>query len=434
MPVWTLGVALVGLVGGHAGPAAAVLKSVVLRGDPAPVPGFTYRAFRGASVAAVAGPRVVLIARVVGIGGLHGVFLEDPDDGGLTLALQGDPAPSGQSFRRFDRPSINPGGVAAWHAFLTGGREGIFRQGPAVVSLLGDPIPGVTGLLKTFFPPVIITSGHVVFRATISGGDTIGGVTIDEGIFRCGGGDGNCSSGSGTLEALVLRNDPIPDRPGRELCVFAEVAASSFGIAFGAYTKDDCAGGGAAQFGIFRQPFGGAVETVALEGEPAQPLPDPGGTVYGSIDADPPGIEDDGITVFLASTTGLLNTIALYSCDPSVCPASPAVAAVKLGDTDPGGNTFRRLKPPTVSDAGDMVFAATASGPGGRVRALYRRLAGGMLEILAAEGDAVPGANPPAELRRFGPRVSPGGRIAFRGLMRNIVPPANSRRGIFVIE
>lgn len=435
MPTWTLAVTLAGAIGGHAGPAAAVLKAAVLKGDPAPIPGFTYRSLRGASVGDAAGPRVALVARVAATGGRQGVFLEDPDDGGLTLALEGNGAPSGQTYRRFDRPSISPGGVAVWHALLTSGREGIFRQGPSVVSLLGDSIPGVTGLLKEFFPPVIIASGHVAFRATISGGATIGGVTVDQGIFRCGGGDGNCSSGSGTLEALVLRNDAIPDRPGRELCVFGEVAASSFGIAFGASTKDDCTGGETPRFGIFRLPFGGAVETVALEGEPAEPVPGPGGTVYGSLDDEPPGIENDGITVFQSSTAGLLTTNALYSCDPSTCPASPAVAAVKVGDTDPVGNAFRRMSSPSVSDAGDMVFSATTTGPAGLIRALYRRLAGGMLEILADEGDLVPGASPPAEVRRFGPpRVSPGGRIAFRAVLRNLSPPRNTRRGIFVIE
>jgi hypothetical protein len=88
-----------------------------------------------------------------------------------------------------------------------------------------------------------------------------------------------------------------------------------------------------------------------------------------------------------------------------------------------------------VSDAGDKVFSARASGAGGLVRALYRRLAAGAPEMLASEGDPVPGAVPPAEVRRFGaPRVSPGGRITFRAVLRNTTPPSNTRRGIFVIE
>jgi hypothetical protein len=61
--------------------------------------------------------------------------------------------------------------------------------------------------------------------------------------------------------------------------------------------------------------FGRTIETVALEGEAAEPVPVPGGTVYGRIVDYTPSIEDDGIVVFQA-TTGLLRGEALYLCAP----------------------------------------------------------------------------------------------------------------------
>jgi hypothetical protein len=75
------------------------------------------------------------------------------------------------------------------------------------------------------------------------------------------------------------------------------------------------------------------------------------------------------------------------------------------------------------------------TGGGGLVRALYVRHPNDSIDVLAAEGASVPGANPPATVQRFGPpRVSPGGRVVFRGIMRNVTSPRNTRRGMFVVE
>jgi len=83
----------------------------VLKNDPAPVPGFRYVNFRGVSVGDAAGPRVAFTGRMVGVGGRHGIFLEDPDGGpGVALALEDDLGPTGQLFLRFERPSIDGAG------------------------------------------------------------------------------------------------------------------------------------------------------------------------------------------------------------------------------------------------------------------------------------------------------------------------------------
>ena len=408
----------------------------MLKNDPAPVPGFRYVNFRGVSVGDAAGPRVAFTGRMVGVGGRHGIFLEDPDGGpGVALALEDDLGPTGQLFLRFERPSIDGAGHVAWFAHLSAGRRGIFRDGPTTVSVLGDPVPGVAGLLHELSVPVMVDPGLVVFSATLSGGAVVGGVTIDQVILRCGGGDGNCSSGSGTLDVLVSKNDPVPDRPGRRLCDLREVAASSWGIVFRASTRLDCAGVDPPVGGVFRQRFGGALETVALAGEAAEPFPAPGGTVYASFVDEALGIENDGIVVFQASTTQLVGTRAQYVCDPGSCPAAPAVAAVALGDAAPGGGVFRRFSAPAVTDAGDLVFSAVASGAPGLVRALYVRHPDDAIDVLALEGAAVPGSVPPATVRRYGePSVSPDGRVVFRAIIRNVTPPRNARRGMFVIE
>ena len=125
-----------------------------------------------------------------------------------------------------------------------------------------DPVPPPgTGLLKDFSLARIMNAGDVFFAATISGGAVLAGVEVNQGLFQCSGGDGNCSAsagGSGTLTTVALVNDPVPDRPGRRFCRFLDLVTSDFGIAFRAVTQLDCANGAEAPAaGVFRKPLAG---------------------------------------------------------------------------------------------------------------------------------------------------------------------------------
>lgn len=418
-------------------PGAAQIDVVALKDEASPEAGFLYRKFQRPAVSDAAADPVTFFARAHGNGSIRGIFTDAPASAGGTVVLANDLGPESRLFKRFGNPTLNAGGDVAFDALLTGGRKGVFRTGPAVVAFVGDTVPTVTGQLDGFTQVHIIDGGDVVFHGTLSGPANVGGIELDEGIFRCMGGDGNCSTGTGSFEVVVLKNDPVADRAGREFCHFLEVAASTFGAAVVAETKEDCGDGAeVARRGVFRLPFGSTAVTVALEGEVSEPDPTPGsGTIYELV-VDRADIAADGTIVFKARTTGLLVNTNLYVCDIATCPAAPAEAAVLQGTTDPGGNPFTGFGPPAVSDAGDMAFKAGASSPGGRVHGIYVRRAGGGVELLVLEGDGVPGLVPPASFKGFRERidVSPGGRLAFEASVKPDAPPQRRRPGLFLAD
>jgi hypothetical protein len=418
-------------------PVTAQIEVVALKDDVSPEVGFLYRKFQRPAVGDAVADPVSFFARAHGDGSIRGIFADAPASAGSTVVLMDDLGPESRLFKRFGNPTTNAGGDVAFDALLTGGSKGVFRSGPTVVAFLGDTVPGVTGQLDGFTLVHIIDGGDVVFHGTLSGPANVGGIDLDEGIFRCAGGDGNCSTGTGSIEAVVLKNDPVPDRAGREFCHFLDVAASTFGVAFVGETKVDCGDGAElTRRGVFRLPFGGGVVTVALEGEVSEPDPTPvSGTTYQLI-VDRPDIAGDGAIVFKARTAGLLVNTNLYVCDIATCPAAPAEAAVLQGTTDPGGNPFTGFGPPAVSDAGDMAFKAGTRGPAGRAHGIYVRHAGGVVELLALEGDAVPGLVPAASFKGFRERidVSPGGRLTFQAKVKPDAPPQKSRAGLFLAD
>jgi hypothetical protein len=241
------------------------------------------------------------------------------------------------------------------------------------------------------------------------------------------------------LETLVLLNDPVDDRSGRELCHLYQPAASDFGVAFYADTKEDCDDGGEfTRRGVFRMAYGGSIQTVALEGEPCEPEPGTGGTTYGLI-RNGPDISNDGSVVFKARTTGILSNSVLYLCDSATCPAAPAEAAVIQGQTDPDGNAFKYFSTPAVSDAGDMAFKAKGRGAAGTVTGVYARRGDGTLETLALTGHAVPNLLPQSQFSKIrakgsGIDMSSGGRVAFKAKVRRTLPPRFNLEGIFLAE
>ena len=426
--------------------AQVEVSTVALSKDYSPEEGFWYVRFNRPVVSDAAEQPVSFFARTRGVtSSKKGIFKDGPgrDDLGSTVVLVGDPSPDSRLFKMLSDPTMNAAGHVAFSTGLAGGANGVFRGDQSVVALLGDSVPDVVGFLSWFSHVVITEDEGVIFRATISGAAEVGGVKVDQGIFRCSGGDGNCSSGTGSLEALVLRNDPVPDRPDREICNINEAAASNFGVAFVAESKEDCADGDElTRRGVFRVPFAGSIVTIALEGEACEPYADPGGTTYGLIWALP-DIANDGSVVFKARTTGISLSTVLYLCLSSTCPPDPAEAKVITGTVDQDGNVFSRFSLPAVSDAGDMAFKANARGDSGTVTGVYVRRAGATSdyppETVVLQGDIVPDLVPATEFAQVLAKtsqldMSPGGKIAFKAKVRRVNPPEVGLEGIFLVD
>ena len=431
----------VALVNPTADSRAATLKTVALQNDPSPEPSYFYKKFEKPDISDAAGERVAVFASA---GAKKCIFSIDPDsDPDSTVACRRDSTPDGHAFTQMGRKlgdvSINVASTVAWAARVSSGQRGVFRSGPTFVADIGDlvPAPG-TGLLQSFSYARISDANDVVFVATISGGAVVLGVTVNQGIFRCSGGNGNCSpsnGGLGTLSTLVLLNDAVPDRPGRRFCKLYELDGSTFGTTFRASTQLDCASTlEVPAVGIFRRAVAGPIVTIALEGEPCQPSTAPGGTTY-AAPFGPPAIANTGMVAFQARTAGLFVNNILYLCDSAGCPPAPATDAVAQGQVDDDGNIFRTFSAPGVSNVGDIGFSARLSTSSGTRYGLYlRRPTNDIETVVLSSVTPVPGASPPAVFRQpFLPSVSSGGKLAFAARIRRTVAPRNLR-GVFVFE
>jgi hypothetical protein len=344
-----------------------------------------------------------------------------------------DPSPAlGRAYLKFGEISANSAGTAAFVADLTGEVSGLFRSGGTTVVLTGTPVvlPGpVVGTLEEVVRPAIINTGAgVVFRGAIAGVAD----ALDQAIFGCGGGNGDCTGlpgATGSLTTLVIKSDAVPDRPGRVFCTFDDLNASDYGVVFRALTREINCGGGGSRVGIFRKAYAGAVETLALEGEPANPAPAPGGTVYGTFPGKP-DIADDGKVVFVAGTANLFEARNVYLCDPGACPAALATVAVAAGVVDDEGRALNKLNTAAISNAGDIAFDASSKAGGCGV--YIRRFSDGDIETVAARGTPVPDA-PGSTFKCFGPpAISAGGDLAFRGTFRRSVAPRQGE-GIYFL-
>ena len=419
--------------------ASAQLQEVVIKGSPSPEGGGSvYRSFKRPAASDLIGSRTVFEAKIKGgAGSRSGLFFDDPAGGGSTVVLSREIAPNGQGFRRFRKhPSSNTLAEIAWHSTLTGSGRGIFQNGPANVDLVGDGVPApANGSLQTFFRPIRADNGATAFYASISGGSIVNGIVADEGIFRCNGGDFDCTSGTGVLETVVIKGDLVPDRPGRSFCDIEEgIGASSLGVAFRATTQLDCTDLLEIPLtGVFRWS-GGAIETIAMQTEQAQPFLFVGGTTYGNFSVNP-AMANDGSVVFVAETAGVVNTHVIYRCDAGACPALPATSIVLAGDTDGVGNTvstfFTGL---SVADTLDVAFHTRVTDINSRRgRGIYvYRDATASLERIASKEDIAPGVAPGIYRRVYAPDMSSMGRIAFRAKVKRLA--GGSVTGIYLFE
>jgi len=416
-----------------ASPAFGQIQTVILRGDSAPTAGAVFRKFRVPYLSDASGERIAFRATSKGAGGaIKGLYRLDATGAG-TVIIQKDEFFLSQRFRNFKRPAINSSADIAWFAFLSGGKRGVFRTvgatSPVPITMTFQPTP-LGGFFTDLGPPEITDSGAVIFWGETS----VAG--MEEGLFRCQGGDGDCfsSGGTGTMDALVTSGTAVPDRSGRSFCTFEDgLHQSSYGIAFRSDTKLNCLNSSEVALpGVFRMDLSGSagIETVALEGESTQLIS--GQTAVYDRFRDRPSIRDDGTVVFRADTAGNFETEAIFRCDPASCPAAAAEILYAKGDLDAGMNELRRFSRPQIADNGDIAFQAkprglTAGGP-----TIYLRRSSGVLDTVATKGDPVPGSSPATLFRRLGlHNLSASGSLAFRAKVKGNTVPTNT--GIFLV-
>lgn len=115
-----------------------------------------------------------------------GVFVEN---GGVltTIAVPGDPSPAGGTFAELGEPSTNDAGLVVFHARLDGGlvHEGIFAWNAGVLSSLvleGDPAPG-GGTYERFDEDVLVNqNGTVAFHGRSTAFATQEALFVDDGV------------------------------------------------------------------------------------------------------------------------------------------------------------------------------------------------------------------------------------------------------------
>jgi len=411
-------------------PAHAVLKTVLVQGDPSPDSGAAYRRLHLPVASDAAGERIAFYSPTDG--GDRCIFRVDTAGGPGTLVVcQKDPSPDGRLFLKLQDPSINLSGEPAFASATSFGNDGVYRGiPPTVVALTNDPV----GLVFIDNPSnvTITDAGDVVFLAQLTGG-----APGDAAMLRCSGGDGNCSpntipAGTGTLTTLVRVGDPVPDRAGREICSLLAARASTFGITFTATTKLDCTDNlELPATGIFRQPFAGAVVTIALVGEGSGVGP----TTWASFRGTP-SIANNGKIGFQSGLAGTPSA-ALFLCDPATCPAASPTDAVEIGQLDASNNAFRYFSAPSVSDAGDLAFNTRISGgPAGASNGLYIwRSATDTFDVVVRKLDLVPGIAGAyySDILQGAPSMTSTGRVAFKARFKRPTAPRN-RVGIFIEE
>jgi hypothetical protein len=410
--------------------AVAQVESVAETKDAAPGGG-TYRGLRRPDVAG-SGAAAFLAKVKTASGNVLGIYETTAPMVGAAVVLRDDTVPvAGGRFRRFSRPAINGGGTVAWQARIAGGPfgHGIFAESAAgtIVAASDDPNPGSAGgTIDRPSRPEISDNGDVVFYARLRS------ASADEGLFRCVGGNGNCSPYGGTavLEQLVVTGDTYTDSvdaASREVCELSEnFDVSNWGIAFRATTAPAGGCSGAAVRGVLRMPFGGAIEAIAKDGDPADPGPS---SVHFRFDGAP-AINNAGDVAFLGETLNPVQEV-VYHCTVAGCPVAGVTpqAFVLQGASDGGGSTVTRFKSVGISDAGDVAFHAVVRDPDKRGLGVYlARYPSTTLERLAVKKDIVV---PEGELRRIErPAMSTSGHVAFRGKVKNAI--VGGRFAIFV--
>lgn len=414
---------LAGMLAGVSSPASAAGPlPVALKGQPAPLVGYSYSGFDAVDVSDDPARTVAVIARMISKTALpHRVSCVVTLTSAGTATAQactGNPVPGGGTVFSLNHLAMSPAGRVVYDARVKGAAHGIFADALAPVSRAGDPFPGGGSMNSINYPVATRTEG-TVFKAYLKGVDD----DTDEAIVRCVGGDGNCSTGTGAIQTLVRTSDPVVDQPGRLICDLMEFDATDFGIAFAARTKSACGANEASVIGVFRMSFGGGVQTIAMEGAPA----DPAGTTYDALD-DRPSLDEVGFLTFRSEPPELPRSPRIFLCDPVACPAAKAVPVAIKGTLDDTGKALGGYSEAVLGPPGELVFAAKYTGGCG----IFVRRADGEIAAVQRKGDVLASVGGALQCGLL-PSMSPGGKIVF---IDNVQPlPRGSRYvGVFLVE
>jgi len=213
--------------GGAAGVFEGTAIAIARAGDATPAGG-TYASFTwpGANASGV----VAFPAELSGAGATSGLFV-DSGSGAVTIALEGDLEPLGETFYDFALPVVNASGdvlfLSGWppdgskgglYASEAAGLRSVVRAGQALPDTGGGSIDSLGGV------PDFADSGAVSFSAAVAEGSVASGVFVAE--------------PGGPIRVVTLAGDPVPGAPGDSFDSFVATSLNAAGqVAFGATTS-----------------------------------------------------------------------------------------------------------------------------------------------------------------------------------------------------
>ena len=269
------------------------------------------------------------------------------------------PGTGGGTFVSFNSVSLSPSGAIAFVGSATGGTvsQGLFLHDGGVTTALvlaGASAPGTSGVFTAFRSVDLNDADEIAFEALATG--TFWAAGSGEGVFR--------QSALGVISKVVLGKELAPDTGGESYARLGlgEVALGEGGhVAF----RADLTGGSITN-GFFREPPGGPVSSVALQGQLA---PGTGGATYSVLDRL--AIDGSGDVAFSASYGGstLSNGIFMDSSGTDSLVSRQGDFIPNLGGSFYGPMTCSSLGEQAtlgsdveLNDSGLVAFRASASG------------------------------------------------------------------------
>ena len=275
--------------------------------------------------------------------------------------------------------------------------------------------------------PTINQQGRTAFFATLSGGDVVEGKD-DNGIWA--------QDTNGDLQLLVRAGERAPGTTSGT--VFSLLNSRPALSADGRVTfQSTLAGPDITQSnasGIWSQDGNGQIQLVAQAGNPA-----PGTSANFASLTDTPTVNAAGRLAFVAALIGTdvtpANNRGIWS-DPSGTLAAPLSARGLTPAPGIAGVTFGNLQNsiPVIGDNNDIAFRAILDGSGVVTsnNASLWEYEGGVLSLLAREGDIAPGVTDATFLRfEDDLLVNANGHVAFIAALSGSGVTADNNLGIW---